>query len=89
MTVNQNRLPLWKYALPPAAVPIVAAHLRELETKLSAARGWGRRGGARAGAPPRSPLPPPSLDPKTPAGWGTPAAGLAGLWPAGLGDSPL
>lgn len=91
MRVNQNRLPLWKYALPPAAVPIVAAHRREPETGGSAARGVeaGRGSGERS-----SLLPPPSRHPEAPAGSGTPAAGLAGLWPSGLvashrGEPPL
>lgn len=85
MTVNQNRLPLWKYALPPAAVPIVAAHPRERETRRSAACGVeaGRGPGERS-----SLLPPPSREPEASAGSGTLAAGLAGLRPAGLVASP-
>lgn len=35
MTVNQNKLPLWKEASLPAAFPIAAAHLREFSGHTS------------------------------------------------------
>lgn len=46
--MNHNRLPLWKYALPPAAVPMVAALQRDCKARDCVLRG-ARRGGAGPG----------------------------------------